>query len=109
MDTSPARMATDFRAAADVIRTGGHTKERFRTDEGEHCAVGALIVANDTNTGHWTKRLQDECKVLASLLGRDSTVPWMDVAGWNDEDQRTATDVIELFEVAAQKAEAELP
>lgn len=85
-----------FREAAQIIRTGGLAQGHYETDQGQHCAMGALMAA----TGTRSYKVARYGNVLADLLG----VPcWTHVMTWNDTPGRTAEDVAGLFDAAYEK------
>lgn len=86
-----------LRGAAQMVRTGGLTKGMYQQGQA-HCTIGALAAA----AGRLT--VAPELRLLTELLGGPGGVG---VIAWNDDPDRTASDVIELLELAAEKAEAD--
>jgi hypothetical protein len=102
-----------LRKAAEIIRDGGLSKGLFRTDDGRHCAVGALMEAAhgeevwkggpNANDPVVTPAIQTLAEVV--IPGGVGAV-WLPIYNWNDDLHRTADQVVSAFEQAAQKAEA---
>lgn len=109
-----ATLASDYRAAADLIRERGLAKRAFEDTSGAQCTVGALATIQYER--HETTRTNmctdlDPFSTLNKLLGIETNpqAPWIDISRWNDRDTTTAEDVIGLFTQAAEKLEADLP
>ena len=114
-------MAAHFTAAAQLIREGGLAKETY-SDHGAHCSVGALRVIQRGSVWDFdTLIMGSELEFLANLIGRPEkpepcwcgephcTVGLSDfdlVTKWNDRPERTAEEVVELFERAAREVVA---
>lgn len=107
-----------FRQAAQVIETGGLEKKRYgpvnRMDR-PHCTVGALYAAH----GNMTVSIHPEVAYLAEMLGVAGVAGPVcgccgvqgnaigQIANWNDADETTQQDVVDLLTQAAQKLEAD--
>jgi hypothetical protein len=111
-----AQVAADLRAAADVLERDGWTRFRYHSGSGCHCAQGALGVAITGNP----QAIPDgsECNLTAAELDRweganQAVARWLSgaydsyVPDWNDDDNRTATEVIAALRAAADSAEAD--
>jgi hypothetical protein len=79
-------------SAAQILRERGHCKRTFVDEQGRCCAVGALGEV----VGVSKEEIDKALKHLRSTLG----VP--NVAVWNDEEARTADEVIKALEKAAE-------
>jgi hypothetical protein len=108
--TTTPQAAKDLRAAADLIRKGGLAKGSFyRRPAGEdtsYCTVGAIVETH----GDYILSFMDSPALVKvrELLGIvDPAHPWIAIARWNDQPERTDKDVITLLEQAAEKLEAE--
>lgn len=105
--TTPKQLLLE---AADIIRQRGLAKRCLLSSDGKVCAVGAMYFAlgmgdkirpvlglSDGDVKDFA-RSEAECLLLKSLevIGLRSSL-----AGWNDRPERTAQDVINLFEKTA--------
>ncbi len=119
-----ARLATDLRAAAEVLRRDGHCKRQYHTKDGRHCAEGAIGLATgiqERQAGggwRWSGTLEQHVRYKAALNALESWLtahhhaPYRVLVGarhWNDKRDRTADEVIAALEAAADAAEAEQP
>ena len=114
-----ARVAADLRAAAEVLRRDGWTQEEYHRPCG-HCAQGAIAVATGFHVslspysddaldfdivwrGVPEERATEARNALAAKVGIH---PWQ-IPNWNDDEGRTADEVIAALEAAADAAEAD--
>src|SRR5579859_1990403 len=84
-----------LRGAAQVIRERGHVKGHFKGPDG-FCAVGALRQADgyyDSYVGY-SEAMTEARECIESLIG-DKLIEW------NDQEERTAAEVIDALERAA--------
>ena len=89
-----------LRSAADLIRTGGLTKNQLEDGTGAHCAVGAILARG--SIGCWSEldRLADEMYPdRARPEGSWLAVP--SLVNFNNHPDTTAEDVITVLEKAA--------
>lgn len=96
-----AQVAADLRAAAEVLRRDGWTRGSFRDpDSGCRCAAGAIPECE------WgSRRWREAVVVFGDHVG---VGPWpVAVYRWNDDEDRTADEVIAALEAAADAAEAD--
>lgn len=113
-------LAEIYRKAADVIRSNGHYKGAYwgRPETGVGvelsaaecpvCTVGALSIVT---TGFPTPLHDEADTVIVDLASRmfgpvNEAAAVVRIAEWNDVEERTADDVIELFEQAAREVAA---
>jgi hypothetical protein len=120
-------LAEIYLKAADVIRANGHAKGDFysipemevgvaRTpSEWPVCAAGALAIAiyGDPYPPIEGTDGRDEFDAVVArlnarienfhLYGFQGEPPVLRLAGWNDADERTPADVINLFELTARE------
>lgn len=102
-----------LRKAADIIHEGGLSKGLFSTDDGRHCTVGALLEAAYGETV-WEEGRPDTsnpivyegAQALAQVVAPGNLATLLPIYNWNDALERTAEDVIDAFEQAAQQLEA---
>lgn len=104
--------------AANVIRTNGHHKGAYcaipasgfdfapASYERPVCAVGALSVAV---TGRPVPVADEVDPIIVDFASRmfgpvNEAAAVVRIAAWNDDDNRTPTDVIAAFEQAAREA-----
>jgi hypothetical protein len=122
-----AQVAADLRAAAEVLRRDGWTQGVFhrRADEGRicHCAEGAIQV---TVGRHINIRPDEHCDAgadwdmdysapadrrydaaEAALSAHVGASQCGGIPAWNDDENRTADEVIAALEAAADAAEAQ--
>jgi hypothetical protein len=114
-----AQTAADLRAAADVLERDGWTQEAYHDDRGCHCALGAIAVVTGFHDlqrgpysdGEWPElgcmvggRPGAAAEQLAEFLRGVSSAHV--VVQFNDEDGRTAAEVIAALRAAADAAEA---
>lgn len=83
--------------AATMIETVGHTKRRYRSPDGRHCALGAIYAVVG-----WGKPQNDAVGVLHRWITATHG-PGSDVATWNDMPETTAEDVINGMRKAANE------
>lgn len=112
-----AQVAADLRAAAEVLKRDGWTQGAYHSDDGCHCALGAIARvisarSDRPNPDRWkpwadsSVRLRLDALALANHLG-DPVFPRLAVTDWNDAPGRTADEVIAALEAAADAAEAD--
>lgn len=96
-----APVAEILERAAQILEERGWTQGRYGADSidiitaGPHCAIGAIATAY----GDSDKYLRSEAElVLAEFLGLE----YGDVEPWNDEEGRTAGEVIAALRAAAE-------
>lgn len=111
-----------YRDAVEVLRTRGHAKGTLKDNNGCVCLLDALNAAAfggptvwhvpgtrfPNLTDVWSRVGDDLAKHLPEVLTpKVATVPdpLSRVVTWNDEDERTADDIINLFERAAKAQE----
>lgn len=110
-----AKLYTD---AAAVIRKQGHAKGTLGRMHGPVCLLGALNVAAFGSPDEWGREVnlmdawglvgEQLVKHLPEKLSPAVTAvpnPLNRVVTWNDEAERTADDIINLFERAAKAQE----
>jgi hypothetical protein len=101
-----------FRRAADYIRRHGWTQNAFYDNEGGACAWGALVAAANpaliTVQGDWRARAigikfrEHFARYLTARINGQY------LNRWNDDGDRTAEEVIRVFEeIAAELEEKE--
>lgn len=86
-------------AAAGLIRVGGLCKGVLRDREGRHCAVGAICNAVENHVVNPSLQwdLMNESFRRLRVVAQTEYI-----ASWNDDLKRTADDVIEALEKAAE-------
>jgi hypothetical protein len=96
------QVAQDLRAAAEVLRRDGWTRDTFTDDDGCHCVAGAVgVVTGETYIDRWRE-------AIVTLAVSRGLAPWpLSVYRWNDAPERTADEVIAALEAAADAAEAQ--
>jgi hypothetical protein len=124
------KLSEIYLKAAQVIEDNGHTKGDFYSiPEGSYgitlgrseypvCAAGALSIAvfGDPTPPREGEDGRAEFDVIVSrlnariesfhLYGFEGEPPVLRLAGWNDADERTATDVIAAFKRTAREVAA---
>lgn len=110
-------LAEIYLKAAEIVRTNGLYKGAYwgRPETGVGveltaaecpvCTVGALSVAT---VGHPTPLVDEADAVIVDLASRmfgpvNEAAAVARIAEWNDAEERTAADVIELFERTARE------
>ena len=114
-----AQVAADLRAAAEVLRRDGWTQGAYITEDGQCCAVGAVMRAVDphadpyTDLSDLTSEHRDRVDSAVTVVSHIVAPAWggtsyLDgpVTRWND-DARTVDEVIAALEAAADAAEAQ--
>jgi len=109
-DSFKLQVADVLDRAHDVLLTGGWCQEWMEKSSGEHCAAGAvcaLFVGLRDRHGQLVVPSFDENPVACAAL---NALSWttiheygMDVIHWNDADDRTLDDVLDLFRRTAKK------
>lgn len=111
------KLAEIYLKAAEVIRTNGHYKGAYwgRPDTGVGielaapecpvCTVGALSVAT---TGSPVPTVDEVDPIIVDFASRmfgpvNEAAAVVRIAEWNDAEERTAADVIDLFERFARE------
>jgi len=106
-----AQVAADLRAAAEVLRRDGWTQGTYHDVDDDrvcHCAVGAI----EAGTGYWTLGGRTQLnpalrqRVDAAWSAVTPVIGTPDIFSWNDDEDRTADEVIAALEAAADAAEA---
>jgi hypothetical protein len=105
-----AQVAADLRAAAEVLRRDGWTRNTYQSADGCKCALGALhyVASNGLSVSDADLTLEEEARAeaatnrLATHLGG---AYWITVLTYNDSPGRTADEVIAALEAAADAAE----
>jgi hypothetical protein len=95
--------------AADAIEQYGHTKHTVGSEERGFCIQGAIAYAISGRTDDWSvydsQEQKDAMRAVFHIIEADSEVDPAfvdgDVCDWNNEDQRTAEECIEVLRLAA--------
>lgn len=93
--------------AAEILETDGWCQYSYANSAGEHCALGAMIKASGCEHPWqlWGQRpFQEAVEAIAfhHPVSRRHPVFRDDVADWNDQNDRTAAEVIDAFKQAAK-------
>ena len=87
--------------AAEVLRDRGHCKNVIEDEHGRVCAMGALLVA--ARIQNYSSRT-NSCAAIELIQKRINSGlvdHWLGMVQWNNAPERTAAEVIEMFEQAA--------
>jgi hypothetical protein len=98
-----------LRRAEQVIAERGWCQEDFTDDTGAVCARGAinLVVAGDPEEGARHEAYNPLAVAAAEAVAAYLNRRWpSDVSDWNDEEDRTESEVRDVLLAAAQRAEA---
>lgn len=107
-----AQLAADLRAAAEVLRRDGWTQGDYVGMGGCRCLVGAVtkVLGGDDGEGSVpsdnSERLNEVRRAINVQVAGTSDY-WFDVIDWNDDESRTADEVIATLLAAADAAEAQ--
>lgn len=91
--------------AADIIRKHGHAKYAFRGDHGEYCTVGAIVhAATGSVIRPFGTPVDMQAIEAAQHFARmvSGTGYVASICGWNNLNERTASDVIAALEACAR-------
>jgi hypothetical protein len=118
--TAASQVAADLRAAAEVLRRDGWTQRSYHSDNGCHCALGAIAIVTGYHDMKRGPRSGGDWPELGCMVGGrpGSAAEWLGeflnghpsasvVVDWNDKYGRTADEVIAALEAAADAAERE--
>jgi hypothetical protein len=108
-------VADTLRTAAALIGTHGWVQADFGSPEEGFCALGGIYAASDIiecGPGTYATVYDTETYIVRELVDRgaiqpfDAELPWEErvrdtLVGWNDDPNRTADEVIDLFLTAA--------
>lgn len=91
--------------AADLVATQGHTKGRYRDERGRFCTLGALDEACCRTLYKYDRSATIRADATLHTEFRATFGDVLSIAVWNDLDETTPDDVIDLFKRAAKRVE----
>lgn len=99
-----------LREALAVLKEGGWVQGSYRTEDGRHCAVGAIerVLDNSTNDGvvPWDVNLYNRAVELLDEVAREKDPDRADTISFNDTPGRTFAEVADAFKTAIARAKS---